>query len=89
MDVVIADYVYSRMHDFNAGEDPKFKRILELARRLPPTYEPPSAYKIGGELLTTLYDVNWDQETRALFTESKLYGISMYWWGNDCNNTYN
>jgi hypothetical protein len=66
------------MLDFNTGEDPKFKRILELARRLPPTYEPPSAYKIGGQLLTTLYEVNWDQETRALLKESKLYGILMY-----------
>jgi hypothetical protein len=26
----------------------------------------------------TLYDVNWDQETRALIKESKLFGISMY-----------
>jgi hypothetical protein len=34
----IADYVHSRMLDFNTCEDPKFKRILELARRLPPTY---------------------------------------------------
>ena len=72
MDVAIADYIHSRQLDFNTGVDPKFKRILDLARRSPPNYEPPSAFKVGGQLLRTLYDVNWEQETKLLLKESKL-----------------
>jgi hypothetical protein len=52
MDVAIANYVHSRILDFNTGENPKFMRILELPRRLAPTYKPPSVYKIWGQLLT-------------------------------------
>ena len=78
MDVAIADFIHSRQLDFKTAEDPKFKIILDIARTLPRSYEPPSAYKVEGQLLTTLYDVNWDQETHALLKESRIYGISMY-----------
>jgi hypothetical protein len=78
MDVAIADFIHSRQYDFQTAEDPKFKRIIRLARRLPQTYEPPSAYKVGGELLLKLYDINWEQETKSLLMESRIYGISLY-----------
>ncbi len=78
MDVAIADFIHSRQYDFQTAEDPKFKRIICLARRLPQTYEPPSVYKVGGELLLKLYDINWEQETKSLLMESRIYGISLY-----------
>jgi hypothetical protein len=48
MDVVIANYVHSRILDFNTGENPKFMRILELPRRLAPTYNLPLCTRFGG-----------------------------------------
>eukprot|EP00804_Cyclotella_cryptica_P010587 CCRYP_015162-RA/>CCRYP_015162-RA protein AED:0.70 eAED:0.70 QI:0/0/0/1/1/1/2/0/189 len=45
MNVAIADFIHSRQYDFKTAEDPKFKRILQLAWRFPPTYQPPSAYQ--------------------------------------------
>ena len=63
MDVAIADLIHSNLYKFGLAEDPNFQRVLDIARRLPPTYKPPSAYRVGGKLLDKMYDVNWMQET--------------------------
>ena len=56
MDVAIVDFIHSKQYNFKAAEDPKFKRVINIARRLPPTYEPPSAYHLGGTVLYRLYE---------------------------------
>jgi hypothetical protein len=61
MDVVITDFIHCKQYNFKAAEDPEFKRILDIARRLPPAYKPPSAYHAGWTLLNHLHDLNWDQ----------------------------
>ena len=78
MDVAIADFVLSRMYDFALVKDEKFRKMLQIARRLPPSYKPPSAARIGGELLTTIYDVNWHNETKLLLKDAQIYGISIF-----------
>jgi hypothetical protein len=78
MDVAIADLVHSKLYDHNFGVEPKFAKILNIARRLPSSYKPPSAYKLGGELLNKLYNVNWATETSSLLRDSKTFGISLF-----------
>ena len=78
LDVAIADFVLSRNYDFALVADEKFKRVLDVARRAPPSYKPPTPARVGGELLVKLYDVNWQQETERLLKDSRTYGISMY-----------
>ena len=78
MDVAIADFVLSRNYDFQLVEDQKFRRILDLARKLPPSYKPPPAKRVGGDLLCKLYDVNWQQETSRLLKDARTYGLSRY-----------
>ena len=78
MDVAIADFILSKNYDFSLAEDEKFKHMIDVARKLPPNYKPPSAYKVGGELLTKLYDVNWERETNMLLKDSRTFGISIY-----------
>ena len=78
MDVALADLVHSRLDSFNFAKDPKLKVVLQIARRLPPTYVPPDANKMGGELLSHLYRVNWEQETNILLKDSRVFGISLF-----------
>ena len=77
MDVAIVDFIHSKQYNFKAAVDPKIKRILGIATRLPPTYEPPSAYHVGGTLLNRLYAVNWEQETHTLLCDGLIFGISL------------
>lgn len=78
MDVAIADLVHSNLYKFNFAEDAKFQRVLDIARRLPPNYKPPSAHIVGGVLLSKLYDVNWNLETASLLADAHTFGISVY-----------
>ena len=77
MDVAIADLIHSNLYKFGLAEDPKFQRVLDIARRLPPTYKPPSAYHVGDILLDKLYDVKWMQETQSLLKDSHTFGASV------------
>ena len=78
MDIALADLVHSRLDSFSFAKDPKLQHVLHIARRLPPTYVPPDPKKMGGELLSHLYQVNWEQETNALLKDSRVFGISMF-----------
>lgn len=78
MDVAVADFVLSGMYDFALVKNEKFKRIFEIARKLPPNYKLPSHKRVGGELLTTIYDVNWANETKRLLKDARIFGISVF-----------
>ena len=78
MDVALADLAHSNLYGSNFAEDAKLQRVLDIARRLPPTYTPPGRYKMGGTLLTKLYDVNWIKETHSLLKDSHIFGISLF-----------
>ena len=62
MDVALADLVHSRLDSFNFAKDPKMQHVLHNARRPPLTYESPGADKMGGELLSHLYEIHQTQE---------------------------
>lgn len=55
------------------AEDAKFRRMINVARKLPATYKPSSAYSVGGELL-----VNWQKQTDLLLKKFRIYGFSLY-----------
>ena len=78
MDVALADLAHSNLYGSTFGEDAKLCRVLAIARRLPPSYNPPGRNKMGGPLLNKLYDVNWEQETNTLLKDGHIFGISMY-----------
>jgi hypothetical protein len=78
MDVAIADLVHSNLYKFKFAEDAKFQRILDIARRLPTSYKPPTSHHVGGVLLDKLYDVNWHQEATSLLTDAHTFGISLF-----------
>lgn len=78
MDVALADVTHSNLYPFGFSEDAKMQRVLDIARRLPPSYKPPGRNRMGGALLDKLYDVNWAQETSTLLTEAEHFGISLF-----------
>ena len=78
MDVAVADFVLSRGYDFALVNDEKFKTMIDVARRVPPNYKPPTVARVGGELLNKLYDVNWNNETDRLLKDARTFGISMF-----------
>jgi hypothetical protein len=78
MDVALADLAHSNLYGSSFGEDIKLQLVLDIARRLPPSYTPPGRFKMGGPLLTKLYDINWSKETHTLLKEALIYGISLF-----------
>jgi hypothetical protein len=78
MDFAIADMIHSNLLPFSFSTNPKFKRVLEIARRLPRNYSPPNRNRIGGELLEHLYLANWKRESDTLLLEARCFGISLF-----------
>ena len=78
MDVALTDLAHSNLYGSSFGEDMKLQIVLDIARRLPPSYTPPGRNRMGGPLLAKLYDVNWAKETNTLLKDAHIYGISLF-----------
>jgi hypothetical protein len=51
MDAAIAEMVYGDNLSFAFTESPRFQKVLNIAKTVPLSYQPPSSVKIGGLLL--------------------------------------
>ena len=72
LDMACADFVHSLGLSFTTTEDPRFQRILELARHVPKTYRPPRREAVRGRLLNINYDQYQEEATKQMQDQSDV-----------------
>ena len=77
MDMAIADFVHSNCLPFSLAEDPKFLRVIEVAKSLGP-YKPPSRKDIGEKYLDALHEMNWKEQMKTIVCEGNVFGITIF-----------
>ena len=77
-DIAIADLIMSNALSFSLSKDPKFRRVLEVAKNLGPNYKTPDRRAIGGKLLDSLYRSGFEDQLQSLRQEADVFGISIF-----------
>ena len=78
MDTALAVLTHSRGLSFDFASDPLMLRVLEVARTLPPTYAPPSGYRIGGPLLDKVHDHAYAENLLSLTNQASKFGLTIF-----------
>jgi hypothetical protein len=74
----IADMVHSLGHPFTTVSDPKFKRVITLAKYVPSTYKAPSRQEVSGELLKLNYQQLIKRQLKTLKDNAEDFGLTLY-----------
>ena len=78
LDHAIADLIHSCALPFSLSEEPKFRKIVKLAKFVSTRYVSPSRHAIGGELLDSNYKCVMEKQDAVLVQEAKSYGIVLF-----------
>ncbi len=78
MTMAIADLIHSRALPFTLTEDPKFRKMLMLAKNVPASYKPPSRKAVAQELLDLNYDAYIRKNMDLLERDAEIYGVSFF-----------
>ena len=78
MDTALAVLTHSLGLSFEFASDPLMLRVLEVARTLPPTYAPPSGYRIGGPLLDKVHNHAYAENLLSLTNQASKFGLTIF-----------
>ena len=78
MDVAISDAIISRGEAFIFSRCPKIIYMINCARHLPTSCNPPSPEEIGGILLNKIYDNKFAKSVKLLTTNDTVYGVRLF-----------
>ena len=78
LDQAIGDFIASNALTFGLGEDPKFRKVIKLAKHVSSNYVPPSRKEVGGKLLKSNYDQLRKKEDTLLLKDANLFGLQAY-----------
>ena len=59
--VAISDLVISEDTSFNISQKPRFNKVLDLARNVSKTYQPPNINLISKDILGVIHDQNMER----------------------------
>jgi hypothetical protein len=59
------------------AEDPKFLKILQIAKSLG-AYKPPNQQSISGKYLDALHLIIWREQMKTLLSEATTFGITIF-----------
>ncbi len=77
MNITIADFIHSNCLSFLLAEDPKFLKVVHVAKSLG-AYKPPNCQLIGGKYLDALHQNNWREQMKTLLSEATIFGITIF-----------
>jgi hypothetical protein len=77
MNIAVADFIHSNLLPFSLAEDPKFLKILQIAKSLG-AYKPPNQQSIGGKCLDALHLINWREQMKTLLSEATTFSITTF-----------
>ena len=74
----IADMIHSSGLPFSLSSDPKFRRMIKLARNVGTNYITPSRQRIGTDLLRLNYEMYVARTKEVLLNQADTYGLTLY-----------
>jgi hypothetical protein len=77
MNIAIADFIHSNCLPFSLADDPKFVKLIEVAKSLG-KYKPPTRQLIGSKYLDALHKINWDEQMKTLRSEATIFGVTIF-----------
>ena len=72
--VAISDLIISEGLSFNLSQKPRFKKVLDLARNVPKSYQPPNRKLICKDILDVINDQNTERNFSFL-KGSYIFGL--------------
>jgi hypothetical protein len=78
VDIAIANFIFINRLPISLVECAKFHKLIQSARHIPPKYTPPYRKKMAEPLLDDIYQSTYDEQTRSLLKESKVFGIALF-----------
>ena len=73
--VAITDLIISEGIHFNLAQKPRFKRVLDLARTVSNSYQPPNRKLISNDILDVIHDQNTERNLSLIKTGSNIFGF--------------
>jgi hypothetical protein len=74
----ISDMIHACGLPFSLASHPKFRAVLQLAKQVPATYQPPTRNSIATHLLELNYDAYMEKNAKLLKKEADKYGLTVY-----------
>ena len=74
----VADMIHSMGLPFSLSTDPKFRRVIKLARNVGSNYLTPTRQRIGSDLLKLNYDLYVFNTKESLLNQAETYGLTLY-----------
>lgn len=74
----VADMIHSMGLPFSLSTDPKFRRVIKLARNVGSGYLTPTRQRIGSDLLKLNYDMYIFNTKESLLHQAETYGLTLY-----------
>ena len=76
--MAISDLIHSRGLPFSLASDPKFQKMLVLAKNVTMQYRPPGRNQVAGPLLDLNYDAYMEKNMNLLVKDADVFGISLF-----------
>ena len=71
--VAITDIIIYEVLSFNLSQKPRFKKVLDLARTVSKSYQPPNRKLISKDLLHVIHDQNMERKLSSIKKESGIF----------------
>ena len=73
--VTIADIIISEGLSLNLSQKPRLKKVLDLARTVSTSYQPPNRKLVYKDLLDVINDHNMERNLSLIKKESEIFGL--------------
>ena len=54
------------------------KKLIGIVSSLPSEYVPPNCHHVSGDILTSIYDTNMDQEMKSLVLHAEIFDVTLF-----------
>ena len=78
LDFAIGDWLHSNALPFSQSMDPKFRKVIQLAKFVSTSYVTPHRDTVAGKLLTTNYDRLCAENDSNLLADADVYGLGAF-----------
>jgi len=85
--IAIADLIHSRGLPFNLSSDPKFRKVLVLAKNVTLKYRPPGRNQVATDLLDLNYDA-YMKKNMSLVQKEAIWCIIFWRWSNHAKDAF-
>ena len=58
------------------------KKVIGIVSSLPSEYVPPNCHHVSGDILTSIYDTNMDQEMKSLVLHAEIFDVTLFGGGD-------